>query len=481
MSHLRTLAAVLLLAQGPTIAWASQADPASQATVRNVMPLSEGWRFHFGDAAGAEAPGFTDDSWTEVSVPHTWNRVGNYLPDPQTTSTPPRRSTRTRVWAGIASRSRRRAITGDQRAWLQFDAASRTAEVWLNGVRLGEHQGGFSRFRFDATDALKPGQANVLVVRTDNTNPTGDSATADILPLRGDFFIHGGLYRPVSLVTTNDVHIDQLDFGGSGIYATTTSIADGRAEVSVRARVRNDGDRPRTLATVAQLVDATGAVAAEAVSDMTVAGGDGGRDRAVPDPSGRAPVAGRRGPVPLHSQGAGPRRGRVGPRSGGSSLWHSSDPHRSERRVVSEREAAAAARGGYHQDREGQGMGERRRPISRRMSRCCATWVRISIRLTHYQHGQVIHDLADRYGLIVWDEIPLVSVWTHGEEMEARPGLVANARQQMTETGPPELQPRLDRRLGDRQRGRFRQLLPGLHHWRSAAVGARSHGTAASN
>jgi beta-galactosidase len=51
-----------------------------------------------------------------------------------------------------------------------------------------------------------------------------------------------------------------------------------------------------------------------------------------------------------------------------------------------------------------------------------------TIRLTHYQHGQAIHDLADRYGLILWDEIPFVSVMTlAADQVEPTPGLVADA------------------------------------------------------
>ena len=55
------------------------------------------------------------------------------------------------------------------------------------------------------------------------------------------------------------------------------------------------------------------------------------------------------------------------------------------------------------------------------------------IRLTHYQHGQPIHDLADRDGLVVWDEMPLVSQWTMGENLQPTDALRENARQQLRE------------------------------------------------
>ena len=55
------------------------------------------------------------------------------------------------------------------------------------------------------------------------------------------------------------------------------------------------------------------------------------------------------------------------------------------------------------------------------------------VRLTHYQHGQPVHDQADRTGLVVWDEIPLVSQWTLGESLQPTDGLRQNARQQLRE------------------------------------------------
>ena len=85
-----------------------------------------------------------------------------------------------------------------------------------------------------------------------------------------------------------------------------------------------------------------------------------------------------------------------------------------------------------------------------------------TIRLTHYQHGQAIHDLADRYGLVLWDEIPLVSAWTLAAA-QTRPRRARRQRAPAAHgTDPAELQPCFRRRLGHRQRGRFRQLAAGL-------------------
>jgi beta-galactosidase/beta-glucuronidase len=48
---------------------------------------------------------------------------------------------------------------------LTFKGINYSAEVWLNGVRLGAIKGAFIRGVFDVTGTLKPGQRNVLAVR----------------------------------------------------------------------------------------------------------------------------------------------------------------------------------------------------------------------------------------------------------------------------------------------------------------------------
>lgn len=53
---------------------------------------------------------------------------------------------------------------------LRFWEVDYLAEVWLNGVRLGTHEGGEEPFTLDATEAIKPGGANLLAVRV--LNPT---------------------------------------------------------------------------------------------------------------------------------------------------------------------------------------------------------------------------------------------------------------------------------------------------------------------
>lgn len=417
-----TLALALLGAHG-----------AAKATDRQALSLTEGWRFTQSDTlSGAEAATFDDGAWSRVNVPHTWNRAGYYLTDGdhihkadtlntiqgvgwyRLTFTPP---------ADFKGRS----------AWLQFDAASRKASVWLNGVHLGDHSGGFSRFRLDATKALKPGAPNLLVVKVDGSRPAAGGATADILPLGGDFFVHGGLYRAVSLVATDKIHFDMLDLGGPGVYAQTTRVSGGAATVQVRARLRNDTARRARLSLTTQLIDAAGGVAAQTRSPVMLAAGatqqveyDLNLAKAhlwqgVKDPylyRLRTEIRDKQGQlVDSLEQAYGVRQIVIDPAKG----------------LILNGEPLRLHGVGLHQDREGKGWAVSEADIAEDMALIREMGAN-TIRLTHYQHGQAIHDLADRYGLLLWDEIPFVSVMTLApDQVEPTPGLVANARQQLQE------------------------------------------------
>lgn len=201
--------------------WLCVVACAVSLAAREETSLDAGWRFALQPTAtDLAAPGFDDHGWTVVNLPHTWNAVdgadggGNYV--------------RGDGWY------RRHFATdphwGGQRVFVDFRAANRVAEVWLNGVRVGEHRGGYSRFRFDVTDHLSASGDNVLAVRVNN-EPNG------IIPLGGDFTMWGGLTRDVTLLVVPATHIGLNDYGSLGVYLTPRTIASDHADVEVRTLV----------------------------------------------------------------------------------------------------------------------------------------------------------------------------------------------------------------------------------------------------
>jgi beta-galactosidase len=396
------------------------------------VPLRDGWHFKLGPDSAAELQAEPDGTWTTVSVPHTWNRVGYYKDAPGSHINTKENVVTTQGVGWYKLVFTPPSDVDGMESFLQFDAASRMATVWLNGTMLGTHRGGFSRFRLDCTAALKLGQENRLTVKVDNTKPALGSSTADILPLTGDFFVYGGLYRPVSLVFTKKMHLDLMDYGSVGVYAKTTSIASGRAQVEVRARVRNESEQGGALVLRTTLVDAQGKVSGQEEQTVTV-GPASVEERtanvAVPHPhlwQGVEDPYLYRLVVELSNKSSdvmdrvsvvfGIRQVRFDPNEG----------------LFLNGKRVAVLGVGYHQDLEGKGWAREPEEIAADEATMREMGV-TGIRLTHYQHGQPIHDLADRDGVVVWDEIPLVSQWTLGESLEATAALRDNAKQQLRE------------------------------------------------
>ena len=381
---------------------ARQAEAAG--TSRELTFLTAEWRFSRGDETSAPTPAFDDSGWTRVTLPHTFDAAetgdGTYYRGP---------AWYRRAFAIAAPRLGRRLL-------VQFDGAALIADVYLNGGKVCRHEGGHAAFRCDLTGALVVGR-NLLAVRVDN------SATRVVSPLGGDFTVFGGLYRPVSLIETDDVHFDLLDYGGPGVYARATEIGASATAVSVTAKVANDAGRSRKVPIAVSVLDAAGGEAARTSATVRVPPhtvrsatlilqlpsphlwdgvrdpylyrvrarlGDGGDEVSVPlgirsfvfDPQLGFVLNGR--PYPLH----------------GVNLMHSARPGKGT--AVTDQEVAEDF------------------AIIREMGST-------GVRLVHFQHPQAAYDQADRIGLPLWTEIGV------NGQVEDTPEFRANAALQLRE------------------------------------------------
>jgi len=235
--------------------------PAARAA--EETPLATGWRFIKQDVSGAEASGFDDSAWTEVRVPHTYNAGDSGIGGARARGEPEGEYYRGPAWYRLDLQA---DPAEGRRYYLHFGGATLRADVWLNGERVGVHEGGYAAFRFDVTDQLRAGD-NVLAVRVDNAR------NVRYAPLNGDFNIFGGLYREVKLIETDDLHVDLTDHGGLGVYASTTELGDDSADIATRVRVRNAGEGARDFEILTRILDADGREVATARTPGSAAPG----------------------------------------------------------------------------------------------------------------------------------------------------------------------------------------------------------------
>jgi beta-galactosidase len=234
---------------------------AAAQSPRLVIPLDTSWRFREGETPAASATAFDDTTWSSVSVPHvftpqgTGNKRSNYLGEAwyRRPITPPA------SWQG-------------KRIFLRFDAVSLVSDVYLNGEKLGEHRGGFSAFTYEITGKLKLGVLNELSVRVD------DRMNQEVAPIEPSL-LHGGIYRPVSLIVTGPVDITPTDYSSPGVYLIQSAVTAEQAVVKVQTLVNSNlsGETPVSVRLL--LIDGAGKPMFKTTATGPVPGG--AKDTAV--------------------------------------------------------------------------------------------------------------------------------------------------------------------------------------------------------
>ncbi|HWB61578.1 MAG TPA: beta galactosidase jelly roll domain-containing protein [Chthoniobacteraceae bacterium] len=158
--------AVILLAACGIAACAHAQQPALPA--RDVS-LDADWRFHLGDAEGAEKPETDDSAWRKVDVPHDYAIEGAF--DQHS----PAGGGGGYLTAGMAWYRKTFTIPAEQKGMaftILFDGVYMNSDVWINGFHLGNHPYGYTGFSYDLTEHLNYGaKPNVLAVRVNVQQP----------------------------------------------------------------------------------------------------------------------------------------------------------------------------------------------------------------------------------------------------------------------------------------------------------------------
>ncbi|MFD0674884.1 glycoside hydrolase family 2 TIM barrel-domain containing protein [Cohnella sp. GCM10027633] len=183
---------------------------------RNIVTLEHNWRFHAGDAPGAQEAGYDDSDWRIVRLPHDHSAESGF-----DAANPANGYVQSGIlWYRLPFASPQEHAGGKR--YLMFDGAAMNAEVWVNGRCLGTHPYAYTPFWHDLTPYLRPaGEENVLAVKVD----------ASLQPF-GRSYQGNGLFRRVQLIVAAALHIDVW-----GVVARTESIDSEGASISVATNV----------------------------------------------------------------------------------------------------------------------------------------------------------------------------------------------------------------------------------------------------
>ncbi len=222
---------------------------ADQAPLRQRINLNRDWAFHLGDQRGAEQPDFQDGGWDSVGLPHSFS-IPYFLSKD--------------FYVGYGWYRRHLNVTpadAHRRFFIEFEGVFQDAEVFVNGKKVGQHQGGYTGFSFDITEAIKPGN-NLLAVRVNNIwNPR-------LAPRAGEHVFSGGIYRDVYLVMTDPLHVTWY-----GTFVTTPAVSKDAATVSVETEIANDSTSDKQCTVQNAIIDSAGKQVASMRSSLHVPAG----------------------------------------------------------------------------------------------------------------------------------------------------------------------------------------------------------------
>jgi len=281
----------------------------------------------------------------------------------------------------------------DTRLFVYFGAANYFADVYLNGEKLGQHEGGFTPFNFEITKLVRD-TGNFLVVKVDNKR------RRDAVPtLMTDWWNYGGLTREVKLIETPATFVHdyliQLQKGSRQRVGGWVKLAGEKLNQRVTVRIPEAGISKSFNA------DARGLAEVDFNADLKL----------------WSPESPKLYDVIIEAE-TDEVRDQIGFRTietRGTDILLNGRPIFLHGVCIHEE---APLRGG--------------RAYSREDARTLLGWAKELganfVRLAHYPHNEFMIREADRMGILVWSEIPVY--WTIEWENAAT---FENARNQLSE------------------------------------------------
>lgn len=210
----------------------------SSLDLRKVRNFDDNWEF-VKNMKPVIAEGLFDEKndslhWQKVSLPHTANIEPLVMKDQQWQG-----NCFYRKFFSIAD-----ADTGKQ-ILLKFEGAMQVAKVYLNGKYILTHDGGYLPFLVDLTGKIKPDTTNCILIWLNNEDNPEVPPGKPINEL--DFNYYSGLYRDVSLILKNKLHItdpmepDKPSKGGVTVWYS--DVSEQGAVVNFKAEIANNNAR----------------------------------------------------------------------------------------------------------------------------------------------------------------------------------------------------------------------------------------------
>ena len=176
--------------------------------------------------------GRNSGKWTKIAVPSNWELQGfgsyNYGHDKVKSNEQGlyKYSFPSEGWKG-------------KKVFIVFEGSMTDTKVKINGKEAGPvHQGSFYRFRYDITHLLLPAGMNLLEVTVDKTS--ANASVNDAERRNSDFWVFGGIFRPVYLQIVPETFIDRLaiDARSDGSFRVDVYAQQVKGDEEIEAQVQ---------------------------------------------------------------------------------------------------------------------------------------------------------------------------------------------------------------------------------------------------
>ncbi len=318
-----------------------------------------------------------DNSWTEINLPHTWNGT-----DGQDGGNDYYRGT------CFYKKSLDKAdLPEGLETYIEFEGVNSSADLFVNGVKVIHHDGGYSTWRANLTEYIA--DHNEIIVHVDN------APNDKVYPQVADFTFYGGIYRNVNLISVPHAHFD-LDYWGSPAVQIIPQIEGNNALVSIDAYLTGITGREQLLF---EIIDGESVIASTTITTDTR-----GVELEIKNVHlwhGTIDPYLYAAKITLFDKGEilDRREVRFGCRT------FEIDP---EKGFILNGKSYPLRGVSRHQDRPGIGNALLPEHHVEDMDLICEMGAN-TIRLAHYQHDRYFYDLCDEKGIVVWAEIPYIS------------------------------------------------------------------------
>ena len=332
---------------------------------------------------------------TNVSLPHTWNGLDG-------------QNGENGYYQGKCVYRKTIGRTGSA-CYIEFNGANSVTEVFINGIPVGTHKGGYSMFRYRIDEYLIR-EENLLEVFVDNT------VVPEVFPTSADFTFYGGIYRDVNLIFPGKTHFSLDDGSRDGIFAVPGKEGDVW-KLDIKASVTGAND---DCVCVYELRNAEGDAIAKTTrpsdkpnASLTVEAPH--LWNGVKDPYLYSLVCS----VVRNAKTEDERTINVGFRE----IVFTSD-----KGCFLNGEHIKLKGVSRHQDREKIGNALTLKEHTEDIDLILEVGAN-SVRLAHYQQAEEFYTLCDEKGLLVWAEVPVITIYSKARQQNAEEQLTSLIKQ----------------------------------------------------